>query len=204
MGKDTKGKIIAIVGAPRSGKSFLATKLAEHLGATLMLEEGDSDFPDRIKEDIERNIRPLERILWFRNRLVNHYLDAEELKNNGKIVVMDTFWLSVEPYNEIFTQGFEFEVTQEMSRIDSRTLTLPDHIIFLKNDVNNTKDFIVKGGRKFDASENFVDNFIIPLQKTHEKVFSPENLKDRLMVLDRSKLDFNKDEDLEIVLRKLS
>ncbi len=51
-----KGRIIAIVGAPRSGKSYLARRLATYFNAELFLEGEEGEFPSRIEEDIAKNI----------------------------------------------------------------------------------------------------------------------------------------------------
>lgn len=53
----TPGKIIALVGAQRSGKTFLAKKLTEHFSANLFLEDNGDDFPEAIKEDIEKKYK---------------------------------------------------------------------------------------------------------------------------------------------------
>lgn len=90
-----KGKIICVVGAPRTGKSFLVNKLSEYIQAKAFYEGEENDFPLRLQEDIAKNIRPMERILWFRNKLVDQYTQALALKAQGETVVSDVSYLDV-------------------------------------------------------------------------------------------------------------
>lgn len=102
-----EGRIIAIVGAPRSGKSFLAKRLVEHYGGRAFFEGEEINFPARIKEDIAKNIRPLERVLWFRNKLVEKYRVALRHKQKGELVILDTFWISYQLFIDALVKGFE-------------------------------------------------------------------------------------------------
>jgi deoxyadenosine/deoxycytidine kinase len=199
-----KGKMIALVGASRSGKSFLAKKLAEHLKAEVFLEGEEGEFPARIEEDIKQNIRPLERILWFRNQLIKKHFKALELKAEGKTVVLDTFWMSVLPYVPVLTTGFEKELLEEVFDIDQKNLENPDLVILLQNNSENSRKFLQMGGRDFDSSENYLESYIIPGQHSHNKMFSQESYKGKLIVLDRSNLDFEKKEDLQNLLSKIN
>ena len=203
MEKERKGRIIAIVGAPRAGKSFLVRKLAKHFGGGAILEGEEKDFPARLKDDIKENIRPLERMIWFRNKMVKDHMKAEALKKEGKIVVMDTFWMSLEPYIPILTEGFEREICQDIFDIDARSLTMPDLVILLQNSPENTRNFLKLGKRDFDAGKIYSDEYIVLNQEMHNKAFSKEKIPGKLIVLDRTNLDFEKGDDLQILLKEI-
>lgn len=199
----TIGKVIAIVGAPRSGKSYLAKKLAHAISAKLFSEGEAEDFPERIKEDIAQNIRPLERVLWFRNKFVKDYLEAIKLKENGEIVVTDVFWASVFTYVPVLTEGFERDLCEQLLNIDVQSLPLPDKIIFLRNSIESTKEFIKLGGRDFDSNDSFISEVVVHNQKAHDGLFTQERFGDKLVIIDRENLDFSKDEDFESLLEKI-
>jgi deoxyadenosine/deoxycytidine kinase len=198
-----EGKIIAVVGAPRSGKSFLAKKLADHFKVNVFMEGEESDFPDRIKEDIQKNIRPLERILWFRNMLVQNFAKALEEKEKGKIVIADVFWMSVMAFIPVLTKGFERELCEETLRIDQETLPLPDLVIFLRNNVETTRKFIKAGGREFDNAEGYMDEQVIENQRVHDELFNEGSFKGKLLTINREKLDFDKEGDLGNLLSQI-
>lgn len=198
-----KGTIIAIVGAPRSGKSFLAKKLAEYFNASIFLEGEEQDIPSRIREDIAKNIRPVERITWFRNRLVNNYLDADALRKEGKTVVMDTYWMSVAPYVPVLTTGFEADLCREMLDTDLRALSRPDVVILLENSPENSKKFIAAGGRAFDAHDSYITEYVIPTQKAHREYITEEKVGCPVLVIDRTELNFENAKDVEGVVQKI-
>ncbi|MEK7463688.1 MAG: AAA family ATPase [Patescibacteria group bacterium] len=201
--KNLQGKIIAIVGAPRAGKSFLAKKLAQHYGAEVLLEGEEADFPPRLKEDIKENIRPLERMLWFRNKMVKDHMRAETLKKEGRIVVMDTFWMSLEPYIPILTEGFEREICQDIFEIDAQSLGLPDLVILLQNSPENTRNFLRFGKRDFDSGKIYSDEYIVLNQEMHNKAFSKDKIPGKLIVLDRTNIDFEKMADMQVILKEI-
>ncbi len=196
-----KSKIICVVGAPRTGKSFLVRKLAEHYKAKAFFEGEDVDFPDRIKEDISKNIRPLERILWFRNKLVGQYKEALRLKKSGENVVSDSTYFAVDLYIDVLDQDvFEREILHDLAKSDENLLGMPDKVIHLISDEKTIREFIKKGGREFDAGEDFFDNQILPIQKAWEKYFSKNIDKKMVVEINRANLDFSNEKDFNTII----
>jgi deoxyadenosine/deoxycytidine kinase len=191
-----QGKIIAVVGSPRSGKSFLTEILSKHYDANLFVEDV-STFPARIMEDLEKNIRPLERMLWFRNQLVDRYLHAIEQKNKGNHAVVDNFWLSWQLYIDTLAKGFEAELLYELSLFDQKMLEWPDVIIFLKVKESSIRNFIKMGGRKFDQSEKYIQEQILPVNKKHVEFFENNTIiPSKVIVVERDDMDFLDTKDL--------
>lgn len=195
------GIVIAVVGGPRSGKSFLVDLLAKHYGGVAVLEE--QDFPERICEDIEKNIRPLERIIWFRNKMVKAYFHALEMKSEGKVVVMDTFWVTYQLYIETLTEGFEREVILDIAEIDRLTLQWPDITIFLSHGEQGVRDFIKRGGRLFDQSEEYIQNQALPIHKIHDDFFNRVEVKKKVIKIPRDGMDFSNEKDFKNLLKKI-
>ena len=195
------GKIIAVIGSPRSGKSFLAKLLAKHYGATLMLEGEEKDLPVHIKEDIAKNIRPVERVIWFRNKLIKQYLQALAYKAKGKNVVLDTFWISSRPYVRPLLKGFEQQFVDDVLMLDETIMPWPDITIFLDVSDQTIKKFIVSGGRKFDASAEFFAQQAKPINRDHKKLFSKKIYQDKIIKINRDDLDFSRPIDLNKVIK---
>ena len=197
-----KGKIIAIVGPPRSGKTFFSDLLARHYKGKVILQGEEKDFPKRITEDIEKNIRPLERILWFRNMLVRKYLLALKHKNKGSVVILDTFWMSYQLHIDALVGGFRRDVIRELAEIDRKLLSYPDIIIFLKVSEKTIRKFIKLGGRKFDNSEEFIVKQALPISKLHENFFKKNRiLADKVVIVERDSMDFEKKVDFQKIIR---
>jgi deoxyadenosine/deoxycytidine kinase len=196
------GKIIAIVGAPRSGKSFLAKKLADKLNAELLLEGEENTLPARIIEDIAKNIRPLERMLWFRTEMLNHYLNAVQLRNNGKLVIMDAFWMLPHAWINVLLKGFERELMWSIANQDRKQLGWPDLVIYLKNSEKDMRKLIKMGGRSYEQSEACIQEQYLPVNKTCDELFAKRNCKN-ILIIKRDGLDFGNDEDFNVLLKQI-
>lgn len=189
-----KGKIIAVIGAPRSGKSFLVQKLARHLGYRPFMEE-EVALPEYLEDDIQNNTNGLRRIIWFRNAQVSHFLDAVVLSEQGENILLDTFWVDNQMYIDVLLADHDKEVAEQLSRIDARLLPWPDVIIYLKNGKQNTQKFISLGGRSYDA--DIYETTILPLQAKYERILSLVPSTTKLVSLDRDGIDFENEMDLK-------
>jgi len=200
-----EGKIIVIVGSPRSGKSFLARKLSKHYGVKSFLEGEMADIPERIKEDIAKNIRPLERIIWFRNLFIGQYLKALQLRKQGNTIFMDNFWVGPKVFIDILSKDrFEKDLLHEIFSLDEQIFPMPDLIIHLKASENKIREFLKKGGRDFDQSEEFIKNQVLPVTKMWEDFLnSRSSTKDKILFIDRSAIDFEKDGDFTLLIKKI-
>lgn len=189
-----KGKIIAVIGAPRSGKSFLVQKLAQRLEYRPFMEE-EIALPKYLEDDIQDNTNGLRRIIWFRNAQVSHFLDAVDLSEQGENILLDTFWVDNQMYIDVLLEGHDKEVAEQLSQIDARLLPWPDIIIYLKNGKQNTEKFISLGGRSYDA--DIYETTILPLQAKYERIFSLVPGTTKLVSLDRDDIDFENEMDLK-------
>lgn len=201
--KVRRGLIIAVIGAPRSGKSFLVRKLAKHFRAHYFLEGEEGDLPARIREDVAKNTRPLERILWFHNELVNKYLRALALKAKGQIVVLDSFWLSNHMFIDTLLKGFERKIVRDLAAVDREMLGWPDATIRLKISEEGMRKFIAQGGRTFDRSEEFIRDQALPVARIYDRFFSKTHIARRVLTVRRDKLDFSKRRDFRRLVEKI-
>lgn len=194
---NSKGKIIAVVGSPRSGKSFLSKILADHYNADVFIEDANV-FPARILEDLAKNVRPLERSLWFRNQLVRKYREALVSKKEDRFAILDNFWLSWQLYLGVLDIDFEAELLREVADFDREILGWPDIIIFLKVRESSIRKFIKLGGRDFDQMEEYITKQVLPVNRSHQKFFENNtDIPSKVIVLERDDMDFLKQDDLK-------
>ena len=69
-----QGKIIVIVGAPASGKTYLAEKLAPLYKAEIIYSHYKEGLPEEIKLNLSTQKKLFETIVWFRNVQVYNYV----------------------------------------------------------------------------------------------------------------------------------
>lgn len=194
-----KPTIISIIGAPGVGKTFLTKKLAEYLHAEVILEK-DNEIPKRVIESLENNIRPIETVLWFRNKLIKNIGRAISMKRSGKTVIMDSCLITNELHIKIMTPGYERKILLEQADLDKKYIPNPDVIIFLNASAKTIKNFTLKRGRSFDTSKTYLKRNQL-IRRTHQEYYKKN--KDSMIYINRDKLDFNKKDDLIKVINKV-
>jgi len=185
------GFIVAICGGPGTGKSSLVRKLVAHYDAMPVFEGEEKDFPERIKNNLKNNENQFESRLYFRNLLVRMHLEALQHKAAGKLVIMDTFWLTNLVYVEEWLEdGLGKDLMREVYELDHNFLPLPDLMIILKANRERIKDFTLKRGRDFELSDDVISRFI----KAGEAHYDFFKNHDNAVFIDRSELDFDNEE----------
>ncbi len=190
----TRSYIIAVCGGPGTGKSTLVHKLRDHYEAEAIFE--GEEFPERIKENLSRNENQLESRLYFRNLLTKMHLRAEQLKQAGKLVIMDTFWLTNDVYSENWLEhDFHKELMRDLSELDTRFLSMPDLMIILEADKTKIQEFMMKRGRLFELEGDVLHRFV-KAGEAHKDFFERHV---NAFFIDRSELDFDKTEHFSII-----
>lgn len=191
--------VIAVIGAPGVGKSFLVEKLAKKLKAVPILEEGKG-FPERILENFKKDIRHMETILWFRNKLIQDMKRALELKKKGTLVIMDTFYLSNDLHITTMTTGFEQEILLGQASLEREFLPKPDKVLFLDASKETIVRFTLKRGRDFDTNEKFIQRNL-SIKKAHDDYLKAH--KSSLIYINRDDLDFENEQDVQNVVKQI-
>ena len=191
--------IIAIIGGPGVGKSFLVDKLVEYLKVEAILENVE-EIPEKIIENFKRDIGKMETIIWFRNKCIKDIEKALKLKSYGKIIVMDTYLISNELHITTMTSGFEQEILLEQAKFDRKYMPKPDVVIFLDASENKIRELTLKRGRDFDTNEKFIRRNL-SIQKAHQEYYNKN--KNSLIHINRDNLDFEKEEDIKKVVEEI-
>ncbi len=183
------GKVIVITGGPRTGKSTLVQLLSQKLTGQAFLEGEEKDLPARILEDIKLGHRNLELILWFRNKCVQDYIKALEIKRKGGIAILDTFWVTNDVYiDEWIADDFEKDVFKNLAEIDNALLIWPDLVLSLYSDQDRIRKLAVAGGREFELNDEFLQKQV-DLNNTHESYFRKLD-KPNIKFVDVSESDY--------------
>ncbi len=191
--------IIAVIGAPGVGKTFLVKKLAHYLKAETILENVD-EMPTQIIENFKENIRQMETILWFRNKCIKDIEEALKLKSQGKIVVMDTYLISNELHITTMTAGFEQEILLEQAHFDRKYIPKPDVVLFLDASESKIKELTLQRGRDFDTTEKFIQRNL-SIRKAHQDYYHKN--KNSLIYINRDTMDFENLEDIKHIVDEI-
>ena len=192
--ENSKGKIIAVVGAPSVGKSTFVRHLKDNYKVTAFLEGEEKTFPEFVKKNILENKNRLQTTLYFHNQNLDQYNKALELKNKEQHVVLDTFWLT----NLFFINDFiyssrsEQELVRGLIRATNRALQLPDYIVYLEANDDLVRKRVMGRGRGFES--NAMDGFF-QVNQAHIDYF--DNQADQELakanILKVPAADYNKD-----------
>ncbi|MEM6803249.1 MAG: AAA family ATPase, partial [Bacteroidota bacterium] len=88
MIKSKRKILIAILGCPAVGKSFLIRKIKEEINPDVIQEFSRNSLPRKIKCNLEDRKNLFETLLWFRNLQISNHLEA--CKKEKDITIIDT------------------------------------------------------------------------------------------------------------------
>ena len=203
MTKLKSGIIIAVSGGPGTGKSSLVHRLAAHYNAKAFFEGEEKDFPETVREGIKTGSKQLATRMYFRNKTFGQYLEALEHKRMGHTVFLDNFWLVNEVCCREFLQdSFEKELMSLAAELDRQIFPWPDLIISLKANLSKMKEFILARGRTFEIGGDFLERYAT-IHEAHDEYLKRLAL-DNVLFIDRSDLDFKKEEDFLLLVEKIN
>jgi 2-amino-4-hydroxy-6-hydroxymethyldihydropteridine diphosphokinase len=180
-------RFISIEGNIGSGKTSLATLLAERIDAQLILERfEDNDFLPRFYEDPAQFAFTLEMSF-----LTDRYQQMKEAFKAGNLfptsVVSDYFIDKSYVFARQNLNREEFRLFSRMFDILAALLPKPDLVVFLHNELESLKKNILKRGRPYEKNISF--EYIDRLQQGYLSYF--RQLTDQtILILDIRNLDF--------------
>ncbi len=200
-----KGKVISLVGAPGTGKTFLAKKLEEKLNALVILEEGAEGFPDEIQSNLARQEDLFETILWFRNKQVNDFLTARKLASGSTVpIVIETPYYQNQLFVELYVKDpFKKKILIECGNLDFLMYGEPDATIYLKSTSESVRSFLAlrKGERTWENNE-WVE-FISKMPPMVDQLMKRVDHKN-VLEFDRVEYDFDKKDHLEELINMIN
>jgi deoxyadenosine/deoxycytidine kinase len=194
-------RYIAIEGNIGAGKTTLATLLADHLGARLVLEEfaGNSFLPKFYAEP-QRYAFPLE--ISF---LADRYKQLKELVAKPDLfaqpVVTDYLLIKSRLFARINLEPAEYELFVRIFEAMDVQLPQPDVLIFLHAPVLTLQDHIRRRGREYEQAIG--DQYLERVSHIYDQYIN--NLAFPVIVIDTAAFDFSTHEhQLKALLGLLS
>lgn len=194
-------RYIAIEGNIGAGKTTLATLLARHLGARLVLEEfAANPFLARFYAEPDRYAFPLE--LSF---LADRYKQLKELVATPDLfaqpVITDYLLIKSRLFARINLDAAEYDLFVRIFDVMEVHLPPPDILIFLHAPVSTLQDHIRRRGR--DYEQGIGDQYLERVSSMYDQYIS--TLSCPVIVIDTSASDFTTNpEHLDTLLGLLS
>ena len=187
MQERLKYDYIVIEGNIGTGKTSLATKIAEQYNTRLILERfADNPFLPLFYENSQRYAFPLE--LSFLADRYQHLIDELAPQELFRQQTISDYILSKSLiFANITLKDDEYQLYQRLFHIINPHLPKPDLLVYLHKDVSNLKTNIRKRGR--DYEQNIADDYLFSLEKGYWEFFKQQT-GIRILVLDTNEVDF--------------
>ncbi|AWY01096.1 hypothetical protein A8139_14740 [Marinomonas primoryensis] len=118
--------LIVIEGLDGVGKSTIAKALSTRLNADFLSTPDPSLREARKIIDKEYDDTPLARQLFYTSSVVHLSEKIKHLKEQGKVAVVDRYWLSTQVYHSWKCGGLHFQLSEVVNQIQQ-----PDFTVYL-------------------------------------------------------------------------
>ena len=183
---------IAIEGNIGSGKTTLATMLANDMDARLVLEQfSDNPFLPKFYSDPEKHAFPLE--LFF---MAERYHQLKNLKEQDLFkpqIVSDYFFVKSKLFAQNNLKKDEMQLFNRLFDIMLSSLSKPDLLVYLYSDVERLQQNIKNRGRDFE--QNISDEYLQNIQDKYLDFLRKQN-DFPVLLLDVTSVDFVADKNL--------
>ena len=193
-----KFNYIAIEGNIGSGKTTLATMIAEDFNAKIILERfADNPFLPKFYEDNDRYAFPLE-MSFLADRYSQLSDDLAQFDLFKNFIVSDYYIFKSLIFAQVTLQKDEFYLYRKMFDIMYKEISKPDLYIYLYQDTPQLIKNIKKRGREYE--QNIAPEYLDKIHQGYSSfIKTEENLK--TLIIDVSNKDFlnNPNEYKEII-----
>ena len=183
---------IAIEGNIGSGKTTLATMLANDVDARLVLEQfADNPFLPKFYSDPEKHAFPLE--LFF---MAERYHQLKNLKEQDLFkpqIVSDYFFVKSKLFAQNNLKKDEMQLFNRLFDIMLSSLSKPDLLVYLYSDVERLQQNIKNRGRDFE--QNISDEYLQNIQDKYLD-FLRKQSDFPVLLLDVTNVDFVADKNI--------
>ncbi|MFA5303434.1 MAG: deoxynucleoside kinase [Candidatus Nanoarchaeia archaeon] len=199
------GGIIALVGCPAVGKSFLADKLSNSLDCRLIRELPEKGLPLDIMNNLSEQKNLFDTIVYFRNLQVLNYKHALSFAANNKYVVLDTPFYQNQLYVDLYVKDkAKASILRQLGEIDFLTYPQPDCTVYIKSSADEMLNFLHSRQSKNTWEDESWYEFItkmVPLADDYMK--SIIKRIPNLILIQRQDYDFAKPEHVNEVISKI-
>ncbi|RLD42160.1 MAG: deoxynucleoside kinase [Bacteroidetes bacterium] len=194
---------LAIAGNIGSGKTTLTRLMAKHLGWKPHFEDVDNNpYLHSFYEDMQRWSFNLQ--VYFLN---SRFRQVVEIRKSGQNIIQDRtiyedaniFAPNLHSMNLMSSR--DFENYSALFELMSSFIEPPDLLIYLRASVSTLVEQIQTRGREYEESIRL--DYLKLLNERYENWISSYTLG-KLLIIDVDNLNFNKPEDLSIVIDKVN
>jgi len=194
---------VAIAGNIGSGKTTLTRLMAKHLGWKPHYEDVDNNpYLHSFYEDMQRWSFNLQ--VYFLN---SRFRQVVEIRKSGQNIIQDRtiyedaniFAPNLHSMNLMSSR--DFENYSALFELMSSFIDPPDLLIYLRASVSTLVEQIQSRGREYEESIRL--DYLKLLNERYENWISSYTLG-KLLIIDVDNLNFNKPEDLSIVIDKVN
>ncbi|NJD21559.1 MAG: deoxynucleoside kinase [Melioribacter sp.] len=187
-------RYIAIEGVIGAGKTSLAQKLCDKLGAYLILEQFEENpFLEKFYEDRKRFA--FQTQMFF---LINRYKQQQQLNQQdlfSKYIVSDYIFEKDRIFAYMNLSGEEIKLYESIFPLLERDIPQPDLVIFLQSSIDRLTTNVKTRGRQIER--NLTRAYLSELSEAYNNFFFKYN-NTPLLIVNTSEIDFvNRDEDFE-------
>ncbi|NIG54015.1 deoxynucleoside kinase [Chitinophaga sp. Cy-1792] len=193
-------KFITVEGNIGAGKTTLASMLAKHFSAKLILEEfADNPFLPLFYKSPDQYAFPLE--LFFmaeRYKQLKDMLQSQDLFSD--ITVSDYLFIKSLLFAKINLPEEEYSLYQKLFDIINPQLVQPELLIFLNAPVKKLQENIKNRNRSYEQS--IPDEYLLSVHDVYWQYIKQHPV--RTLVIDTTKVDFLRNpEDFNNILKAL-
>lgn len=183
---------IAIEGNIGSGKTTLATMLANDVDARLVLEQfADNPFLPKFYSDPEKYAFPLE--LFFMAERFHQLKNLKEQDLFKPQIVSDYFFVKSKLFAQNNLKKDEMQLFNRLFDIMLSSLLKPDLLVYLYSDVERLQQNIKNRGRDFE--QNISDEYLRNIQDKYLD-FLRKQSNFPVLLLDVTNVDFVVDKNI--------
>ena len=187
-------RYIAIEGVIGAGKTTLAQKLCDKLGANLILEQFEENpFLEKFYDDRKRFA--FQTQMFF---LINRYKQQQQLNQQdlfSKYIVSDYIFEKDRIFAYMNLSGEEIKLYESIFPLLERDIPQPDLVIFLQSSLDRLTTNVKTRGRQIER--NLTRAYLSELSEAYNNFFFKYN-NTPLLIVNTSEIDFvNREEDFD-------
>lgn len=192
---------VVIEGPIGVGKTSLAKRMAEHLGADALLEEPDANpFLPKFYRDMRRHAFSTQMFFLFQR--VAQVSDLKQRELFEKLTIAD-FLLEKDPlFARMTLTDEEFSLYQRIYQHLAPQAPTPDLVIYLQAPVETLISRVNRRGNEYER--NISEEYLRRLAESYTEYFYQYD-SSPLLIVNSSRLNFvDRSEDFELLLRRIN